>query len=155
MSEIKLNQLFPDDISQIDVSYFTGMSRITDYFDIMVVKYTGKYGIGSAGNGDAHYMYGRGEYGLSVYDPMGVILDFTDLDYQWGDKMDMVFDVGTRQFNKEFPRALVVGDACKEAIGTLILGTSDLPASSEEWIFESLEEAWTYVETKIEKQMRS
>ena len=60
--EIVLKELNPSDLSEIKVQYLQGSSRITNYFDILTIKYSGKYRIGSAGNGDAQYMYAKGEY---------------------------------------------------------------------------------------------
>ncbi|MBQ0734208.1 hypothetical protein J9332_07785 [Aquimarina celericrescens] len=153
-SEIELKELNPQELSEIEVSYLKGNSRITDYYDILTIKYSGKYGIGSAGNSDAQYMYAKGEYGLNCYEPMGAILDLSNLEYEWGDMMDLVFNVGSNQYvDAEFPIALIIGEKCAEAIGTLIHGiNSKESATTEEWIFDDFEMAWKFVEEKIEKR---
>lgn len=153
-SEIILKELNPEDLSEIKVQYLQGSSRITDYHDILTIKYSGKYGIGSAGNGDAQYMYAKGEYGLNCYEPMAAILDLSEIEYEWGDMMDLVFNIGSNQYiDTEFPIALVIGEKCSEAIGTLIHGIdSKKSATTEEWIFDDFELAWKFVEEKIEKR---
>ena len=120
--------------------------------NILVIKYSGKYGIGSAGNKDAQFMFAKGEYGLNLFEPSGAILDFRELEYEWGDMLDLVLNVGSNQYiDSEFPIALIVGDKCEEAISTLIHRiNSKEPATTKEWIFHNFEEAWRYVEEKID-----
>ena len=153
-TEIKLEELNPEELSKINVEYLKGNSRITDYYDILTIKYSGKYGIGSAGNGDAQYMFAKGEYGLNCYEPMAAILDLSEIEYEWGDMMDLVINIGSNQYmDAEFPVALVIGEKCSEAIGTLIHGTdSKESATTKDWIFDDFESAWEFVEEKIEKR---
>jgi hypothetical protein len=86
-----------------------------------------------------------------MYKPNGVILDLTDLEYEWGDMMEYVFGIGTKLYHpRTLPKALVVGDKCIESIGTLIHGLySKTPPTTEDWIFDALEEAWVYVENMM------
>ncbi len=51
MKKIEIESLTTEGLSEIEVSYCKGYSRIKDYLDILVIKYSGKYGFGSAGNG--------------------------------------------------------------------------------------------------------
>lgn len=154
MQQIKLEKLDPEDWSDIKVEYFGGSSSFKTYNNIFVIKYIGKHGVGAAGNGDAQDMYAKGEFGLDIFEPSGVILDFQELDYVWGDMLELVFDVGAyKSINIEFPKALVIGDNCAKAIGTLIHGIdSKESATTKEWIFDNFEEAWRYVDGKISKK---
>ncbi len=146
-NKIKLEQLNPEKMSEIKVSFSVGISKINNA-DIIVIKFSGEYD----SDDDAHYMYAKGQFGLMAYQPMGAILDFRDLEYYWGDKMDIVFSIGVGQYtDSDFPTALLIGDRCKKAIGTLV---HDDPnsielATDKEWIFETLEESWKYIEQKI------
>ena len=69
---------------------------------------------------------------------MAVILDLSEIEYKWGDMMDLVFNIGSNQYvDAEFPVALVIGENCSEAIGTLIHGIdSKESATTEDWIFD-------------------
>ncbi|MEP1027871.1 MAG: hypothetical protein ABJG68_16780 [Crocinitomicaceae bacterium] len=149
-----MKELLPKHLSEIKVQYFIGNSRITDYYRILTIKYSGKYGFGSAGNGDAQYMYAKGEFGLNCYEPSAVILDFSQIEYEWGDLIEMVFSIGSNQYiDAEFPIALVIGKECSEAIGTLVHGIDSMEsATTEEWIFDNFDLAWSFVEGKIEKR---
>jgi len=147
-NKIELEPLHPEKMSTIKVSFSIGNSRINDAFSIMVIKFSGKYD----SDDDAHYMYAKGQFGLMAYFPIGAILDFRDLEYHWGDKMDLVFDIGRGQYEGEdFPTALLIGEQCKKAIGTLVHDdpNSKKLATTKEWIFETFEESWKYVEQKI------
>lgn len=153
-TEIELEELNPEELSEITIEYLKGSSRITNYYDILTIKYSGKYGIGSAGNGDAQFMYAKGEYGLNCYEPMGVILDMSELEYEWGDMIDLVFSVGSNQYvDAKFPTALVIGEKCQEAIGTLVHGIdSKEPATTKDWIFDDFKCAWNFIEEEIEQR---
>lgn len=141
----------PESESKIKISYGLISSSINDYSEILVISYSGKYGIGAAGNSDAQYMYAKGEFGLNMYETAGVIIDLRELEYEWGDMLELVFTIGKKQYrNAEFPRAVLIGEKCSKAIGTLIHGEdSKTPAITEEWIFDSFENAWDYIDRKI------
>ena len=138
------------DLSKIQVDFFIGDSQ--SYHKILVVKYTGDYPYGSAGNRDAKYMLAMGEAGLLVWEPSGVIVDFSNLNYQWGDALEMVFNIGAHSHYEDvpLPMALVVGKECEEALRSLIVGLNRVAAlDTVEWVFWTLKDAWLYVEEKI------
>ena len=60
--------------------------------------------------------------------------------------MDSVMDTG---HDRKAPKALIVGNKCRKAIGTLCFGVNSTNDPCErESIFDSLDEAWQYV-TKL------
>ncbi len=152
MPEISIKEVFPEKQSTIEVSFFKGNSRIREYSKILLIKFSGEYRYGSAGNRDARFMYAMGEYGLNSYQVFGAVIDLRNLQYEWGDMFSLVFDIGENQYSdREFPVSFILGRKCKKAIGTLMFGiNSNKPATSQEGIFDSVEEAWKYVEEKIE-----
>ncbi|TYA14465.1 hypothetical protein FRY98_01905 [Paenibacillus faecis] len=140
-----------EDLSQIDYEIHIGKSAAVEYRRVMILKFIGSYGFGSGGNSDATYMRAMGEAALEAWDPDALILDLSDLDYEWGDMMDYVFDMGVDKYaDLPFPKAMVVSERCEEAIRTLLLGLYS-PKGIEEtgWVFRSLEDAWSYVEKKL------
>lgn len=142
---IKLKEIYPDLKSDIKVTYHIGCSDNIEYADILVVKFTGVYRSGSSGNPDATYLYAKGEYGLSSVSCSGLILDMSELEYEYGDMMDAVFGIGAKKYlNKTFPTASIVGPMCKKGISTLMHGQT-----SPHTIFDTLEEAWKYIEEEI------
>lgn len=145
-----MKEINPDLLSDIKVQYYES----DDYTDILIIKYVGKYKYGSAGNNDARYMYAKGKLGFNLFEPEGIILDFQELEYQWGDMIELVFDIGVNEYEDEqLPIALVIGNGCEEGIGTLIYGINSekTNATTEEWIFDNFDDAWRYVEKRIEK----
>jgi len=150
---IPLARKNPNELSKIEVSFWTGASRITDYRTILVVRYRGKYRPGSEGNPDATFMYAQGRYALAAFTPCAVLIDLTELEYEWGDMLEAVFSFAADQYyDKPFPTAVLVGEKCADAIGTLIHGMhSKEPATTEDGFFGDFEKAWTYLEKMAEE----
>jgi hypothetical protein len=137
----------------IDVTFLHGNSLINPTHDILIIKYFGRYPDGSAGNTDARNMVAMGKAALYAYEPSGVIIDLSELYYEWGDMLERVFGIGSdRHVDAELPLATVVGSHCREAIRTLIHGiNNDKPIEEIAWVFDSLEAAWNHVEVAIDK----
>src|SRR6266550_2062673 len=57
---------------------------------ILIAKFTGRYRPGCQGNPDAAYLVAMGVAAVSYWEPKGVVLDVSQLEYVWGDMMDMV-----------------------------------------------------------------
>ena len=151
----KLETLRLEDLtSSIGVTFRRGYSATTTYLDILIVSYTGQYPLGSSGNSDARYMFAMGNAALHAYSPSGVIIDMSELHYQWGDMLEMVFGIGSDQYvDAEFPMATVVGPHCREAVRTLIHGeNSEKQIEDIGWMFDSLEAAWDYVDSLLNKK---
>ncbi|MBK7885261.1 MAG: hypothetical protein IPJ81_16890 [Chitinophagaceae bacterium] len=143
---ISLEKIDLENISELKVSYEEGYSRITNYLNILVIKYAGVYGVGSGGNSDATFMFAKAAFAIAAIEPFAIIIDLTDLKYVWGDQLEMIFNI-------QKPMALIVGEHCQEAIGTLIHGIESIePPTTISWIFDNLEDAWNYLENEIEKQ---
>jgi hypothetical protein len=80
---------------------------------------------------------------IEVWNPAGVVLDLSELHYDWGDEMDLLLDVAS---DRSVKSAVVVGPACARAIATLMWGVdTKRPATEAENIFDNVEEAWQYV----------
>lgn len=152
-SKIKLKVVEPENLSDIKVTYQMGNSRITNYLDVLIIRFSGKYGVGSLGNEDAQYMYAKGEFGINSYEPSGIIIDLQKIEYEWGNTMDLVLTIGLKQNeDSSSPIAFVIGDKCKEALGTLVHGIeNNEPATTRENIFDDFIEAWEYIEKKMEE----
>ncbi len=148
--DIQLQEARLEDLSSIACRFHIGKHPQESYpKDILVISYEGKYRDGSCGNPDATFMFVMGNAGVQAYNPDAIILDMSDLHYEWGDMLDCVFDVGDE---KPCPSAIVVGDGCREAIGTLCFGiNSKEDACQHEEIFDTLEDAWTYVTDKLDE----
>src|SRR5262249_38293395 len=120
------------ELSKVQVRYFLGSSTQRPYVEILVIKYVGTYPFGSSGNDDAQYMYAMAKAGVAAFEPWGVIHDLSELDYEWGDRLNMAFDVGPAELqggaevvlslfgdgnsSRAKQPAVVVGPRCEEAV---------------------------------------
>ncbi|HYV35770.1 MAG TPA: hypothetical protein VE988_08705 [Gemmataceae bacterium] len=155
------------ELSKITVRYFLGPSSRKPYLEILVIRYSGKYPVGSAGNDDAQYMYAMAKAGVAAFEPWGVIHDLSELVYEWGDRLDMFFGVGPCESQgeteslvgdlfRESPSTraarpgIVVGPDCVEAVRTLLLGeNSTEPLEKVGNVFREFGDAWAFVDAQI------
>jgi len=148
--DIDLQEVRLEDLSKIVCRFQIGKHDQQSYpKSILVVRYEGTYRYGCQGNGDATFMFAMGNAGVKAFDPDAIILDLSELSYQWGDMLDCVFGIGD-----EVPRplAMVVGPGCHSALGTLIFGVrSKEDACQQEEIFDTLEDAWAYITDKLDE----
>ena len=87
---------------------------------VLVVEYSGHYGHGSSGRGDATYVVASATAAWEAWHRDALILDFTNLSYACGDEMEWVLGLGWVAHQKcQRPLALVVGDDCRAALQSL------------------------------------
>ena len=119
---------------------------------VLVVAFYGEYGIGSAGAPDAWYMSAIIKAGLDVHHPNGLIIDLSELNYVWGDNLDMVFSPGDLS---TIPFAVVLGDRCKDAVGTLLnCADSNQSIFDLDEFFETTDRAIEYLCAKFDEYNR-
>lgn len=89
--------------------------------EIKIIKFTGSYRHGGAGHDDALYIRAACEAAQTAWFSETNILDFSELDYQWGDEMEWAFSFAWDSSIKyQFPLAVVVGDKCRKALQSLL-----------------------------------
>jgi hypothetical protein len=161
----KLQERSLSELSKIKVRYFLGPSSRKPYLEILVIRYSGSYPVGSAGNDDAQYMYAMAKAGVAAFEPWGVIHDLSELVYEWGDRLDMFFGVGPCESLGESlvgdifgeghssmaaQPGIVVGPHCAEAVRTLLLGpNSQEPLEKVGNVFREFGDAWAFVDSQI------
>jgi hypothetical protein len=96
MAAPKLRERSLAELSRIEIRYFLGPSTWKPNLEIFVTKYVGDYPFGSAGNDDAQFMYAMAKAGVAAFESWGVIHDLSELTYEWGDRLDLVFAVGPK-----------------------------------------------------------
>jgi len=107
----------------------------------LIAKFSGEYRPGSEGRPDADYMVGMTKLAVAVWHPAALVLDLSELRYEWGDEMAWLLPpaVGCRA-------AVVVGPLCSGAIATLMWGLeTQKPSTDADFVFETVEEAWEFV----------
>ncbi len=106
---------------------FTAALPSRHYSNLLVMKFVGTYGVGSSGNGDARYMAAVTKAAIEFTEPWGIIYDFTQLSYVWGDMMDYVLSVGKGRWDEgDLPVAIVVSEKCEPAIRSLLQMEMDI-----------------------------
>lgn len=146
--ELILKEQFLVGSGAVSIRYFLTPSEKRPFLEVLVIRYSGEYPIGSRGNADAIYMHAMAKAAVAAFEPFGVVHDFSELRYEWGDMLEMVFGVGPE--SEPSPVAIVVGPGCEEAIRTLCHGVqSSEPLESLGWAFRDLPSAWRYVADRI------
>jgi hypothetical protein len=119
-----------------------------DWREVLIVRFVGKYRIGHLGQPDAAYMAAMSAAAEVRWEPQGIVLDLSGLEYEWGDNLDNVLNWCWSRLDG--PGAVVVGGACKEAIRTLLFGVhSEKSLAEREDYFEDLEAAVAYVRKEL------
>lgn len=80
----------------------------------LVLRFSGVYGVGSAGNGDANFMRVITRAALEAWHCHAVVFDLRELAYEWGNAIWAVFGRGIpRSGVDRLPSALVVSESCR------------------------------------------
>lgn len=111
--------------------------RDTHLIDILVISFHGTYRNGSAGSPDAGLIKGIITTGLSVFDPFSLLIDLSDLEYNWGDNLDLSFEE-----TEPTTTVVLVGEKCRRAMSTLSFGIdTDKDIVDNEFFFDGYEKA--------------
>lgn len=141
--------LSPDSISS---KYFIA-DRDKHKIDVLIVSFSGNYPNGSLGKNHAKFIATKTITGLINFDPDAVILDFRELEYNWGNNILDVFehisflkDSENSENEPNFPVLVLVSEKSKNGILSLLklTDTKELP----NWISEDLNFA---IENAIKK----
>jgi hypothetical protein len=139
-----------DALSDIRCTYFLSPMSRNPRRRILTVRYEGLYRIGCLGQPDSTYMEVMTVAAITATMPDGLIFDFTNLDYKWGDNLDQLYGVATNHpySGADLPWAVVLGEHCREAVISLECGELALQEPAE-WMFDTFAEAWYYVDDRI------
>lgn len=111
--------------------------RDTYLVDILIISFHGEYRYGSGGSPDAGLIRGIIKTGVSVFHPFGVIINFTDFEYNWGDDLDLSFEEAGPTST-----CVVVGEKCRAAFSTLEFGVeSTQDIVDNKLFFDNIDEA--------------
>lgn len=114
----------------------------TEDDSVLVVAFSGSYGVGSRGNDDGTFISAVTLAGLVAFGGGCLVLDFADMDYTWGNTLLKVFD-DVRQYKDEpgepaYPVLVVTSDRSREAFLSLV-GKTEIAA--KEWHFRDINSA--------------
>ena len=119
--------------------------EIPGKWHILVARFVGKYRLGHLGDPDATYIASMARAAMFNWEPSGLILDLSQLDYKWGDMMDLVLNPNQWSGFKT-PFAVVVGPDCRDAIASLKFGTDTTKSAADiTGFFDTLPAAIDYL----------
>ena len=146
---MELEEYKLSDESNIQCKYYFGESP---EHTIAVVKFSGHYRMGHEGNPDSTFMGAMTAAGLFAMDPDGLVIDMSELKYDWGDMLDAVLPNEAGRYGElRIPTVVVVGPESKDAVRSLIDDLGLAKRKSEvEWLVESLPEALDQVVRRVE-----
>ena len=149
LTERKLEELS----SSLKYKIYTCPFEKQSQLEAIVVAFYGKYGFGSAGNGDATFMTAIIMAALAGWEPSGLVIDLRQMKYEWGDLIVKAIDAGANRYiNAPFPTAIVISDLNREGLTSLV--SDEMDEEPSKWLFESLETAMREVEKQYEEMVR-
>ncbi len=108
------------DISfQIRKTYFQSPST-QQKKAVLIIKFTGSHGEGSGGNKNSEFMKTVISAALGLFISDMLILDLTELKYEFGDSLASVFDIPARIKPKDYETVITVSDLCRQGILSLM-----------------------------------
>jgi hypothetical protein len=123
------------------------------YFEAIIVAFSGNYGFGSRGSDDAKFMTAIIKAALAAWKPLGLVIDLSQMQYEWGDLIAKAIDAGAGHYiDRPFPTTIVVSDLNREGLTSLI--REEMGGNPKEWLFESLEAAIQTIEKRVLKDKR-
>ncbi|MBN9519395.1 hypothetical protein J0H58_12875 [bacterium] len=104
----------------------------------LILEFSGVYGWGSQGNGDADFIAAIKAAALEVLHVEAVVFDFREMSYEWGNRIWEVLHCRRPDGDTSLPVAMVISDECRPGFAGC---TKMVPP-----MFESLEQALRFVE---------
>lgn len=121
MERMKFSEVTYSGLSSITHQIFIYKRQRYATSEVKIIKFIGSYHHGGAGRDDALYIRAACAAAQTAWFSETNILDFSELDYQWGDEMEWAFSFGWDSSIKyQFPLAVVVGDGCRKALQSLL-----------------------------------
>jgi hypothetical protein len=110
---ISVDDICPTISYDFKCTYYKG----TPHIDILIIAFHGDYRDGSTGSADAGLIRGILKIGAEAFNPYSILIDFTDLKYEWGDNLDLSFEDAA-----PITTVVLVGNKCRKAMSTLAFG---------------------------------
>src|SRR5690348_9516372 len=120
LSEMKLKPVRIEEYTKLCYEFQLEATGRNPVCCTLIAKFIGDYRDGSSGHPDAVFMVGMLRMAVDLWRPAGVVLDLSELRYDWGDEMYWLLppEVNGKK------AAVVVGPKCARAIGTLLWGVN-------------------------------
>ena len=136
MQNVNFTEVKLTDLSDITHQILLSEHDRFDTPEFKIIRYIGIYKYGSEGKGDFTYIRAVCQSACEAWWSKATILDFSQLDYQWGDEMDSAIGMAE-------PLVILVGEKCRKALKTL------WPDEYDDFCCDTMEQAITLARTKI------
>jgi hypothetical protein len=119
----------------------------SEFPKLLCVSFSGVYPEGSRGNQHGEFVARSTLTGMAHFEPWGLILDFRELEYSWGNTLLEVFEYVAR-FERpdpgepDFPIVVVTSEKCRDAFLSLVTPTGK---TAPDWHFDSIDSAIQHV----------
>jgi len=127
----------------IGCKYFTPKEELIDKIEVLIVSFFGEYPNGSKGKNHGTYISKKTVSGIIDFNPDALILDFRELEYNWGNSLLAVFqdleqlkNAGNTSNEPNFPILILTSE--KSKTGILSLLTPAESNSVPDFIFEDI-----------------
>jgi len=141
MSGMKLLPVRLEDETRLRYEFQLETSGRNSFCYTLIAKFIGEYRDGSAGRPDVDFIVGMTNLAVAMWHPAALVLDLSDLRYEWGDEMSWLLPPSVT-----CKAAVVVGPKCARAIATVMWGLDTQKQATEaDFIFETVEAAWESV----------
>ena len=108
-------------------------------FVALVIEFTGEYGIGSRGNEDSCFMIDVIKLAVNSWITSGLILDFTNFIYRWGNNIEDVFWAAKLEREVDFPTIVVTSELSRDYLNKL--KPFSQISGEEKWLYNDIKSA--------------
>lgn len=136
------------DFSTAQVNY--SLCEYDRYKTILIISFEGIAQNSHEHCGTFKFMEAKILQGISAWQPLGVILDFTKLAYSWGDNMNEVLGATGAYYRMEYPYKVVISDLNKEGLKSFI--ECEWDEDPKKILVESIENALKELKEEIDNQ---
>ena len=107
------------DLSNLEYRIRTRRLGGKHHAKVMILQFSGTYGVGSDGNGDSEFMRVISLAALSAWRVHAAVFDLRQLKYEWGNGIWSVFGRGIDPSGiRDMPVAMVVSDLCRDGFAS-------------------------------------
>ena len=151
---MKLELLRLEELSNLQYAFYSCPLPQKEYSEALMVSFTGEYGIGCQGNGDARFMTAIISAAMAAWEPSALILDLRTMKYEWGDLIDMALCAGNFAYTESpFPTAVITSELNRKALTSLL--RDEMFQEPGHWLYDTIEEALASVESQMENPHKS
>ena len=142
---MKFQKVDLTDKSNLKFECFEARRDSRPYLNLIFLKVSGQYRHGSEGKADCYFIKNVMLQASDCFCPSGMVVDFRELEYEWGDDIEMLFDCPN--YLKEV--AFILGPKCQPALASLLLYDENAPLIDEKLFFNCEKSAIASIKKRV------